>query len=198
MPRALLQYQDADEILAAKSRKELAEELATALAAHQVNKVKKAWRDGEVVVGGAVPIFGEAASEEMYRLLNSWTVVNAANELALKRVKEASSVKDPRVVKAARNLVLTEDFYLMNQLLKHARTAVAEYSEKELAVMVSDKRLSDFKQALSLRNILSMDSPGTYGWIMHQDMKNIEAIGHIPSFEELFSKHAMTELAPAA
>ncbi|MEN0001227.1 MAG: hypothetical protein AAF940_10100, partial [Pseudomonadota bacterium] len=144
-----------------------------------------------------VPAYGEA-SEDMFRLLNSWTVVNAANELALKRVKEASNVKDPRVVKAARNLVLTEDFYLMNQLLKHARTAVAEYSEKELAVMVSAKRLSDFKQALSLRNILSMDSPGTYGWIMHQDAKNVEAIGHIPSFEELFSKHAIAELASAA
>ncbi|MEL6436600.1 MAG: glutamate synthase-related protein, partial [Pseudomonadota bacterium] len=198
MPRALLQYQDADEILAAKSRKELSEELAVALAAHQVNKVKRAWRDGTVLLDGAVPLATDIGTEEMFRLLNSWTVVNAANELALKRVKEADSVKDPRVIKAARNLVLTEDFYLMNQLLKHARTAVAEYGEKELAVMVSAKRLADFKQALSLRNILSMDSPGTYGWIMHQDAKNIEAIGRIPSFEELFSKHAMTELAPAA
>ncbi|MEM1376915.1 MAG: glutamate synthase-related protein [Pseudomonadota bacterium] len=198
MPRALLQYQDADEILAAKSRKELSEELATALAYYQVNKVKRAWRDGTLVVDGIVPTYGAAPSEEMYRLLNSWTVVNAANALAMKRVKDANDVKDLRVVKAAKNLVLTEDFYLMNQLLKHARTAVAEYNETELAVMVSAKRLTDFKQALSLRNILSMDSPGTYGWIMHQDAKNVDAVGRIPSFEELFSKHAIADLASAA
>ena len=47
IPRALLQYQDSEAILAAKPRKELLEELATALAAHQVNKLKRAWRSGQ-------------------------------------------------------------------------------------------------------------------------------------------------------
>ena len=96
-----------------------------------------------------------------------------------------------------RNLILTEDFALMNALLRHAREAVSDYSDQELAVMVSDKRLMDFKQALSLRNILSMDSPGTYGWILHQDRKNRDAIGTIPSFEELFAGRSLPERTTA-
>ncbi len=40
MPRALLRYQDAEAILAAKTRKELLDELASALAGHQVHKFK--------------------------------------------------------------------------------------------------------------------------------------------------------------
>ncbi|MEN0000865.1 MAG: glutamate synthase-related protein [Pseudomonadota bacterium] len=87
MPRALLQYQDADEILAAKSRKELAEELATALAAHQVNKVKRAWREGQIVVGGAVPAYGEAS----LTLLASLTRLSASSLAALTTVHELSS-----------------------------------------------------------------------------------------------------------
>ena len=54
-PRALLQYQDSEAILEAKPRKELAEELASALAAFQVNKLKKAWRSGQPVMKGSVP-----------------------------------------------------------------------------------------------------------------------------------------------
>lgn len=59
----------------------------------------------------------------------------------------------------------------MNGLLRHAREAISGYSAAELAAMIAGKRLTDFKEALSLRNILSMDSPATYGWILHQQQK---------------------------
>ncbi len=195
MPRALLQYQDSDEILAAKTRKELQEELATALATRQVTKLKKAWRAGTPILQGQVPAYGEADTEEMFELLNSWRVLEIAQNIAKKRIANAKSVQEPQVVKATRNLVLTEDFSLMSGLLKHAREAIADYSESELAVMVAAKRLADFKEALSLRNILSMDSPGTYGWIVHQSRKNHEALGGVPGFEELLAKKSLPALA---
>jgi glutamate synthase (NADPH/NADH) large chain len=192
MPKALLQYQDADAILAAKSKKDLTEELATALAAHQVAELKRAWKRGRPVHKGAFPAYGEMDTPEMYRLLNSYTVLEMAQGLARKRVGKTG---DQRAVdKAARNLVLTEDFALMMGLAKHARTAIADYDEAGLAVLVSNKRLSDFKSALSMRNILSMDSPGTYAWILHQDAKNRAALGDIPSFDELFATTALPDL----
>ncbi|MEM9437214.1 MAG: glutamate synthase-related protein, partial [Pseudomonadota bacterium] len=43
MPKALLQYQDQDAILAARSRKELVEELASALSMHQIMELKRAY-----------------------------------------------------------------------------------------------------------------------------------------------------------
>jgi glutamate synthase (NADPH/NADH) large chain len=192
MPKALLQYQDADAILAVKSRKELVEELSTALSAHQIEAVKSAWKRGKPVHGGAVPAYGDVDTDDMFRLLNSYTVLEMAQVLAVKRLGSVGSqaAKD----KAARNLILTEDFALMAALAKHAREAIADYDEPALASLVANKRLGDFKRALSMRNILSMDSPGTYAWIIHQSTKNRLALGTIPSFDELFAQNALPDL----
>ena len=96
--------------------------------------------------------------------------------------------------KAARNLILTEDFGLMMALSKHAKASIEGYDDAGLAALVANKRLNDFKRALSLRNILSMDSPGTYGWILHQSAKNRAALGEIPSFDALFAENAMPDV----
>lgn len=195
-PRALLQYQDSEAILEAKPRKELAEELASALAAFQVNKLKKAWRSGQPVMKGSVPNPDLAESGDMYELINTYSVLDAAQKIALKKLPGSTSVEDPDVIKITRNLILTEDFGLMNALLRHAREAISGYSAAELAAMIAGKRLNDFKEALSLRNILSMDSPATYGWILHQQQKNKAALGRIPSFEELFANNALSDILP--
>ncbi|MEM9708889.1 MAG: glutamate synthase-related protein [Pseudomonadota bacterium] len=191
MPKALLQYQDADAILAARSRKELIEELSTALAGHQVAELKSAWKRGRPVLGGQVPAYGATDTEEMFRLLNSYTVLEMAASIARKRVDGANPLA---LNKAVKNLVLTEDFGLMAALAKHAKAAVSDYDDPGLASLVAHKRLSDFKRALSLRNILSMDSPGTYAWILHQDRKNRAALGEIPSFDALFAENAIPDV----
>jgi glutamate synthase (NADPH/NADH) large chain len=194
-PKALLQYQDYESILGAKSRKELLEELAVALAAFQVNKLKRAWRSGEPVIKGEVPNI-ELASSDMYELLNTYFVLDMAQKISLKRLPNVTSAEHPDAIKASRNLILTEDFSLMNGLLRHAREVISAYSAAELAAMVAGKRLNDFKEALSLRNILSMDSPATYGWILYQQQKNKIALGHVPSFEELFAQNALNDILP--
>jgi glutamate synthase (NADPH/NADH) large chain len=191
MPKALLQYQDADAILAARSRKELIEELSTALAAHQIAELKKAWKQGRPVHRGAVPSYGEMDTDEMFRLLGSYIVLEQAQAIADKRVKGADRIARD---KAARNLILTEDFGLMAALAKHAKASVEGYDDAGLAALVANKRLSDFKRALSLRNILSMDSPGTYAWILHQSAKNRAALGEVPSFDALFAENAIPDV----
>ena len=191
MPKALLQYQDADVILETRTRKDLLDELSNALAAHQIMILKSAWKREQPIHGGLTPAYGEADTEEMYRLLNSYTVLEQAQKLASKRV-DISDRKEKD--KAARMLILAEDFALMSALAKHARKALDAYDEDGLAVLVSNKRLNDFKRALSLRNVLSMDSPGTYGWILHQDRKNRAALGQIPSFDALFCQNALPDL----
>ncbi|MDA8682380.1 glutamate synthase-related protein [Porticoccaceae bacterium] len=197
-PRALLQYQDAEAILEAKSEKELLEELAVALAGFQVNKLKKAWRAGDPVLQGMVPDPQQAESGDMYELLNTYSVLDAAQKLALKKFSADTPLDAPEMIKATRNLILTEDFSLMNGLLRHARQAVSGYSASELAALIANKRLNDFKQALNLRNILSMDSLATYGWILLQQRKNKAALGRIPSFEELFAYNALNDILPNA
>ncbi|MEO1795512.1 MAG: glutamate synthase-related protein [Pseudomonadota bacterium] len=192
MPKALLQYQDQDAILAARGRKELVEELATALSMHQIMELKRAYKNGRPVHHGAMPSYGEMDTADMFRLINSYTVLEMAQVVADKRL--GANAHQLAKDKAVKNLILTEDFSLMAALAKHARQAVADYSDEELAALVANKRLSDFKAALSMRNILSMDSPGTYSWILHQSAKNRAALGEIPSFDELFSQTALPDL----
>lgn len=194
MPRALLQYQDADAILAAKTRKELLDELASALAGHQVAKFKRSYRDGDMVLGGAVPGYGDTDTEEMYALLNTYTVLNLAQQLALTRLPGVADVADPAVGSAVRNLVLTEDFFLIQKLQRYAREAIDGFSDEDLAVLIANKRITDYKDALSQRNVLSMDSLGTYGWILFQSAKNVERIGRLPSFEELFAAQSVPDV----
>lgn len=191
MPKSLLQYQDADEILAMRSRKDLIDELSTALATRQIAELKSGWKHGCAVHRGAVPAYGDMDTDEMFRLLGSYVVLEQAQTIALKRASGA----DPRARdKIARNLILTEDFGLMAALAKHAKASVETYDDRELAALVANKRLSDFKRTLSLRNILSMDSPGTYGWILQQSAKNHAVLGEIPSFDALFAENAIPDV----
>ncbi|WP_416260924.1 glutamate synthase-related protein [Gibbsiella quercinecans] len=195
MPRALLLYQDAGEILKAKPRKDLLEELSVALATHQVAKFKRAWRDNKTIAGGAVPSYGDTDTAEMLVLLNNYTVLSTAQQLALSRLPKGTSVEDPAAQKAVRNLLMTEDFALMSKLQRHGRAAIEHYSDDELAALIAAKRVADYKAALKQRNIRSMDSLATYGWIIHQDARNTQTLGSLPDFEELFARAALPELA---
>ncbi|WP_061718277.1 glutamate synthase-related protein [Pantoea trifolii] len=197
MPRSLLLYQDGTEILKAKSRKDLLEELSTSLAAHQVTKFKSAWRDGKTIANGAVPAYGATDTLEMFVLLNNYTVLSLAQQLALGKLPKGTAVEDPAVEKAVRNLLMTEDFNLISRLQRHARSAIESYSDDELASLIAAKRMADYKAALTQRNIRSMDSLATYGWIIYQDACNREVLGHLPDFEELFARAALPEIAAA-
>jgi len=197
MPRSLLLYQDGTEILKAKSRKDLLEELSTSLAAHQVTKFKSAWRDGKTIANGAVPAYGATDTLEMFVLLNNYTVLSLAQQLALGKLPKGTAVEDPAVEKAVRNLLMTEDFTLISRLQRHARSAIESYSDDELASLIAAKRMADYKAALTQRNIRSMDSLATYGWIIYQDACNREVLGHLPDFEELFARAALPEIAAA-
>ena len=197
MPRSLLLYQDGGEILKAKSRKDLLEELSTSLAAHQVAKFKAAWRTGKTIADGAVPAYGATDTAEMFVLLNNYTVLSFAQQLALGKLPKGTPVEDAAVEKAVRNLLMTEDFALVSKLQRHARSAIESYSDDELASLIAAKRMSDYKAALTQRNIRSMDSLATYGWIIYQDARNREVLGHLPDFEELFARAALPEIAAA-
>lgn len=91
LPRALLLYQDSDAILKAKSRKDL--ELSTALAAHQVRKFKLAYRDRRPILNGSVPSYGETDTEDMFALVNNYTVLSMAQAVAMGRVPGARAFR---------------------------------------------------------------------------------------------------------
>ena len=173
------------------------DELAGALAGHQLRRYKLHFRDGEPVCGGAVPGYGDAGSEEMFALLNNYTVLSLAQNVAMLRLPGLTP-QDPRVAEATRKLLLTEDYAVVTRIQRYAREAVDDYSDPDLAALISVKRVGDYKEALARRNVLSVDAPGTTGWILHMDARNREALGRIPGFEELFAARAVPDVAEMA
>ncbi|MGW3290600.1 glutamate synthase-related protein [Streptomyces sp. NPDC001002] len=194
MPRALLLYQDAGEILAAATRGELLDELASSIATDKLRAFKVDYRDRRTVLGGRAPAFGDQGSDDMFSLLSSYTVLGVAQDLALQRVPGATGPDDPRVAEAVRNLVLTEDFFVKQRVVKYLRGTLERFGDDELATLIASKRLDDYKRALRQRNNLSVDAPGTYGWIVHQTTKNA---GHVRAarFDELLATAALDDIA---
>ncbi|NEB00540.1 glutamate synthase-related protein [Streptomyces sp. SID13726] len=194
MPRALLLYQDAGEILAAATRGRLLDELATSIATDKLRAFKVDYRDRRTVLGGRAPAFGDQGSDDMFSLLSSYTVLGVAQDLALQRVPSASGPDDPRVAEAVRNLVLTEDFFVKQQVVKYLRGTLERFEDGELATLIAIKRLDDYKRALKQRNNLSVDAPGTYGWIIHQTAKNAGR-ARAARFDELLANAALDDIA---
>ncbi|NMD55508.1 MULTISPECIES: glutamate synthase-related protein [Tsukamurella] len=171
-PVALLHYQDADRIWAAHGRKELLDELAGSVAADRLRAFKRSLRAGAPVGGGTAPRFGDTRSAHAFDLLSSFTVLSLAQEVAAERVSGATGHDDPRVSARARNLVLTEDFAVRQRLTKYLRGRLEAYDDAELAALIATKRLGDYTTSLEERNVLSMDAPATYGWILHHRARN--------------------------
>ena len=65
-------------------------------------------------------------------------------------------------------------------------------------MLISDKRMRDYKRALDLRNVRLSDGFGTFAWIVHQDSQNRERLGTIPSLDELFAKASSAEIVKMA
>lgn len=194
MPRALLLYQDAGEILAAATRNELLDELAGSIATDKLRAFKLDYRDRRTVLGGRAPALGDRGEDDMFSLLSSYTVLGAAQDLALERVPGATGADDPRVAEAVRNLVLTEDFFVRQRVVKYLRGTLERFDDDELATLIAVKRLGDFKRALRQRNNLSMDAPGAYGWIIHQTTKNAGRV-RAARFDELLATAALADIA---
>ncbi|MEU0686437.1 glutamate synthase-related protein [Streptomyces uncialis] len=194
MPRSLLLYQDATEILAAATRSELLDELATSIATDKLRAFKVDYRDRRTVLGGRAPALGDQGGDDMFSLLSSYTVLGVAQDLALKRVPGASGLDDPRVADAVRDLVLTEDFFVRQRVVKYLRGTLERFGDDELATLIAIKRLDDYKRALTQRNNLSVDAPGTYGWIIHQTTKNAGRV-RAARFDELLATAALEDIA---
>ncbi|WIB59584.1 glutamate synthase-related protein [Curtobacterium sp. MCLR17_007] len=196
MPRALLLTQDAEAILAAATRNELLDELATSTATDKLRAFKVDYRDRRTVLDGRAPALGDQG-DDMFSLLSSYTVLGVAQDLALQRVPGATSANDPRVAEAVKNLVLTEDFFVKQRVVKYLRGTLERFTDDDLATLIAIKRLDDHKRALTQRNTRSMDAPGTTGWIMHQNAKNAGRV-RAARFDELLATAALEDIAGRA
>jgi glutamate synthase (NADPH/NADH) large chain len=69
-------------------------------------------------------------------------------------------------------------------LVKSTREAYSNYSDDQLACLLADKRLNDYKTALINRDVQSIYSIGSTAWIIEHSKINKQALADIPSIEE--------------
>ncbi|HEY0188354.1 MAG TPA: glutamate synthase-related protein [Cellulomonas sp.] len=197
MPKALLLYQDAEAILADKDRKELLDELSTAIATDKVRAIKLDYRDRRFLLGGRTPTSDPAAAGEAFELLAAYTVLAIAQDVARERLPQAGGPDDPGLQRMVRTLILTEDFFVMQRVQRYLRGTLEQFGDGELAGMIASKRLDDYVRSLRMRNVQSMDGIGTLGWIADQQQRNSRIVD-AARVDEILSTAALADLARMA
>jgi len=179
-------------------RKAIAEELSFAMADYQVKPLREALAEGKTILDGQVPGYQELDTELSFELLNAYGVLRIAKQavhtLAKKQGIEADLIFETR---AAKNLIKTADYALLEALSKECKKALDNYSEEELSIILADKRIKDYKRSLELRDVQTVNSLGSTAWIIEQDRINHAAMKHIPNFKELIAEHLVKAVLKA-
>ncbi len=185
MPLWLDKTQTAHYLQQSMDRKEMIEELSQELARQQIAQVKDAYRNDQPLFGGIIPDYGVSDSELTFKLINSFAVLDKAQQLArdgLKHLPEALRGQS-QIEQAARKIMLERPRKLQEALVKNTREAYSNYSDDHLAWLLADKRLNDYKTALINRSVQSIYSIGSTAWIIEQQRLNKQALADIPSIE---------------
>lgn len=177
LPLWLYKTQTAEHLQAAMDRKEMLEELAIELAQSQIAQVQTAYRTAQPLFGGAIPA-------QTFKLINSFAVLDKAQQLAQDMYRSSKQVVDAKQIEqAARKLILERPRKLQEALVKNTREAYSYYTDEQLACLLASKRINDYKTALINRAVQSIYSIGSTVWIIEQDRHNQQALAGIPSVE---------------
>jgi glutamate synthase (NADPH/NADH) large chain len=179
VPLWLYKTQTAEYLAKSVDRKAMIEELAVDQSQQQINQVQQAYLQNSVLFDGLTPSYGETDSLLSFKLVNSFAVLSKATQIAAAQVQSEAETEA-----AAQRLITTRARKLQDVLVKEAREAYANYNNAQLAIILANKRLNDYKQALILRDVQSTYSLGSTNWIIEQSAINTQALIDIPSVDE--------------
>jgi glutamate synthase (NADPH/NADH) large chain len=182
LPLWLNKTQTAEFLAKSMDRKAMIEELSIAFAQTQLMEIKQAYHANSPLFAGAIPGYGESDSELTLKLINSYAVVDKAQQLAKEQLKKAGLALSPVLVdKHAYRLITERPRKLQDALIKNIREAYSQYDDGQLSALMAQKRLDDYKTTLKLRDVQSIYSIGSTAWIMEQDQVNRAALTGVPS-----------------
>ena len=169
MPKALYNFHTAEKIITLKTRKQMIEELSVFTAMSSLKTLKQAYEDNQPMFGGKVPNYGDCDSELICDYINNTAILHKA-------MKQAQTATDLQVNDYAKNLIVTLDRKLHDNLVKEIKDVLADYSDEELANLLADKRITDYKTSLQLREVSDTQAYGTTVWIMHRSKINAKSL----------------------
>jgi len=178
IPLWLYKTQTAEFITKSVDRKAMIEELSVNEAQQQIARVQQAYHNGSVLFNGAAPTFGESDSPLAFNLINSFAVLNKATSIAASQAVNAQQTEQ-----LAQGLISNKARKLQDALVKETREAYGNYDDAQLANLLANKRVNDYKQALTLRDVQNIYSIGSTNWIIEQSAINVNALVDIPSID---------------
>ncbi|MGR8931700.1 MAG: glutamate synthase-related protein [Gammaproteobacteria bacterium] len=185
LPLWLNRTQTAEYLSQAMDRKTMIEELSVAFAQKQIAQIKQAYQTNTTLFNGAIPGYGDIDNELTLKLINSYAVIDKAQQIAKDQLgKAGQALTDAAVDQAARKLIMERPRKLQDALIKNIREAYSQYDDKQLATLMAEKRLNDYKATLMLRDVQSIYSIGSTAWIIEQDNINRLALAGVPSVDK--------------
>lgn len=203
IPVALLNHHRSENIAKLIPRKQMIEELAIAFAKYQTRQLVEAIdvheKTGTPLFGGMIPSYGDIQSELMSQFINVTGVWHRACEQSQKTQGIDVPVVDfadrewrannDRINEGAVKLLRTEERKLMDSLCKDVREAIADYSDEALASLLANKRVEDYKEARSKREVTQSKAYGTLVWIDECDRINAQELAAFESLEQQLAVH---------
>jgi glutamate synthase (NADPH/NADH) large chain len=185
LPLWLNRTQTAEFLSQTMDRKAMIEELSVAYAQKQINQIKQAYTNDTTLFDGAIPGYGNIDGELTLKLINSYAVIDKAQQIAKDQLNKAGQpLSESLVDKYARRLIMDRPRKLQDALVKNIREAYSQYDDAQLATLMAEKRLNDYKTTLMLRDVQSIYSIGSTAWIIEQDNLNRQALAGVPSIDK--------------
>jgi glutamate synthase (NADPH/NADH) large chain len=189
LPLWLNKTQSAEFLAKTLDRKAVIEELSIAFAQNQIAEIKQAYQTDKPLFAGAIPAYGETDTELTLKLINSYAVIDKAQQIAKDQLNKAGQILSQTLIdKHAYKLITERPRKLQDALIKNIREAYSQYDDSQLVSLLADKRLNDYKTTLKLRDVQSIYSIGSTAWIIEQDNTNRVALQGVVSVDKNLAK----------
>ena len=196
MPNALYEQQSSASLLEKLSSSEMINELSNFMSKLVIRKFRNSWSKNDNNHTEDSSVF-RLNSSEMYELLTNYAILDSSFNLASKKLKN-KGYKNNNVLteKYAKHLILESDFDLVAKIAKDVYSSLELFSKEQLSALLAHKRITDYKNALKIRDIYDIQAPGMTSWIMYNDYINQKILNTIPRWEKSLSinlTHAVFE-----
>jgi glutamate synthase (NADPH/NADH) large chain len=194
-PLALYKTQTVEGILKSMDERMIVEELSFAVAKEELATVADAYKAGNALLNGDFPKYGQIDTPEMFKLINCYSHLAKAVDMARVQLKQSGPVNpNPQVDGLARSLIVNQDRKLLETIAKDVKTALQPFSAEELASKLMRKRINDYKTSMQERDIQDNNSLGTTAWILQQERHNVGVSQSYLKFEEHYAGKSIDKL----
>lgn len=199
VPLWLYKTQTAEYLSQSLDRKAMIEELSTSHAQEQINLVQSAYQNNQALFDGAIPDYGKTDTTLTFKLINSFSVIDKAQQIAKNQLRISGQIEisEQQITQQAEKLIIDRPRKIQDALVKTNREAYSNYTDEQLAAILADKRLNDYKTTMILRDVQSIYSIGSTAWIIEQHHANQLALADVASIEEYIAGLNSLEIVQA-